>query len=65
MQESLMRSFSQSGDCILISLKSLTRQNFLLKGGFSLSYKFTYVHALNVNFTGENMSLSSQFFSAA
>ena len=29
-------------------------QNFLLKGGFSLSYNSTCVQALNVNFTGEN-----------
>ena len=49
-----MRSFSQSGDCILISLKSFTFQNFLLKGVFSLSNNFMRVHALNVNFTGEN-----------
>ena len=54
MRQSLIRLFSQSGDCILISLKSLTFQNFLLKVGFSLSYNFTCVHALNVNFTGEN-----------
>ena len=54
MRQSLIRRFSQSGDCILISLKSLTFQNFPLKGGFSLPYNFTGVHALNVNFTGEN-----------
>ena len=54
MRQWLMRSFSQSGDCILISLKSFKFQNFLLKGVFSLSYNFMCVHALNVNFTGEN-----------
>ena len=54
MRQSLICSFSQSGDCILISLESLMFQNFLLKGGFSLSYNFACVHVLNVNFTGEN-----------
>ena len=39
---------------MLISLKSLMFQNFLFKGGFSLSCSFTWVHALNVNFIGEN-----------